>query len=111
MFDAPPDGGRPRLCATTALGTLKFAATWGPATLWNAPLTCTSTLGIVYELSALTCVSDAVSTWRYDSGVALVAVGISSGTFVGRSQLSVLVRPGLTPPCRSPPCAGRAVRL
>ena len=44
---APPDSGRPSVCATTALGTTQFAASDPPGRLWNVPLTCTSTLGIV----------------------------------------------------------------
>src|SRR5262245_427833 len=111
MFEAPPDGTRPRLCATTAAGTLKLPATCGPATLCKAPLTCTSIFGITYELRAFTCVRNFVSTWQYDSGVALVPVVISSGSFASNAQLSVLVRPVLRPPCSSTPWAGRAFTL
>ena len=44
-----------------------------------------------------------MSTWQYPSGVAVVAVARSSGMFATIAQLSVLVRPVLTPPWKREP--------
>ncbi len=63
---------------------LKFAAIFGPGLLCSVAANCTSTLGMRYVPSSLTCVWKFCSTWQYGLSSAL------SGTWALISQLSLV---------------------
>src|SRR2546421_5769081 len=108
-FAEPPDSGRPSDGWIDAFGALKFAAIWGPGMLCNVPLTRTSMRGIVYDASPLIWLRKFVSTWQYCVGVTVDAAIRTSGTFAAIAQLSVDVRPVLSPPCTRRPCDSLAL--
>src|SRR5436190_21479835 len=91
----------------SAFDATKLAATTGPAMLWNVPLRFTSIFGTRYVPRNFQSARNGVSVWQYASGVEPT----DSGTFDAMSQLSVTVFPVLTPPCRTTPARGRALKL
>src|SRR5262245_9806621 len=95
------DSGRPSVGRTSAFGNARVARICGPGRLWKVAANWTATFGIRYDPYAFTCVRNFVSTWQYS------VLGLSS--FVTTSQLSVDVRPELTPPAAISPCRGRAL--
>src|SRR5215813_7341374 len=82
-----PASGRPSVSAAVAVGTLKFAARVAPGMLCIVPLTWTSTLGTVYEASALNCVRNGGSTLQYGLR-APVAEIVFSGKWVVVAELA-----------------------
>ena len=45
-FGAPPESGRPSVCATMALETVQFACSGSAGELWNVPDSMTSIFGM-----------------------------------------------------------------
>src|SRR5262245_11456411 len=87
---APPDKGRPSVCATCALGTTRFAIRLAPGRLWIVELTWTSTFGMVYDISPLNCVAKG-ATVRQNLRLGESSLGVTS-------HVSVTARPVLVPP-------------
>src|SRR5687767_12674164 len=115
---ALPASERPSDGDTTALFATKLPITCGPGTLCNAALTSTSILGIVYDPRNLSCVRNGDCWWQYCRGnwalLASPSTGRlvrSSGSCCATSQLSIVVRPVLIPPCIVSPLRGRAVKI
>src|SRR2546427_7113644 len=93
--------------------------------LWNVLLNCTSILGTMYDPSSLTCVRNGDSWWqncigvqtlllaalRIGFGTVVVLPNSTSGTFAAISQLSVVVFPESSPPCRVTLLGSRALTV
>src|SRR5262245_7384892 len=87
----------------------------GPGVLWIVVARFTATRGIVYVVRNLNCVRYAAATWharRLGPGPgAASAVNTAPCELEITSQLSVVVRPVLTPPCMTTPFCRRALAL